>query len=126
MVTLFRLTTNNYIDLSRFNRKLANTANYEKILKHILKDIAIKHKTCIHITSVNETPEYELSESHNKGPVDWLQVLSQHNKKKRIYNEALRENVMYDIVLIGINWIIIKLVTTSKCMTMIIEMLKYY
>ena len=68
-------------------------------------------------------PEYELSGSHGKGSVDWvikigdtiivvtakredinqgvgqnaiqLQVSSQHNKKKRTYNEALREDVWY-------------------------------
>lgn len=107
--------------------------------------LSLKVKVC---------PEYELSKSHDKGPVDWiikigdtiiiiteskredinqdvsqnaiqLQVLSQRNKKKRTYNEALRENVMYDIVLIGVNWIIIKLVTTSECMTMIIKMLRF-
>ncbi|PKY27443.1 hypothetical protein RhiirB3_443167 [Rhizophagus irregularis] len=31
------------------------------------------------------------------------------------YNEALREDVMYGIVLTGVEWVIIKLVTTGKC-----------
>ncbi|RGB30875.1 hypothetical protein C1646_817672, partial [Rhizophagus diaphanus] len=76
--------------------KLADTADYKRILEHVLEDIAMKYKTCIHITSANEVtrrefissvlhgvascydgevkvyPEYELSESHSKGPVDWF------------------------------------------------------
>ncbi|RIA93591.1 hypothetical protein C1645_735445 [Glomus cerebriforme] len=161
-------TSDSYIDLSRFDGKLADTANYEKILEHILEDIAMKHKTCIHVTSANEAtrrefissvlhdvascydsevkvcPEYELSGSHGKGPVDWvikigdtiiivieakredinqgvgqnaiqLQALSQRNKKKHTYNEALREDVMYGIVSTGVDWVIIKLVTTGEC-----------
>lgn len=63
-------------------------------MEHVLKDIVIKHKTCIHVTSANEVtrcefisfilyditscydgevkvyPEYELSGSHGKGPVN--------------------------------------------------------
>ncbi|CAG8793276.1 40892_t:CDS:2 [Gigaspora margarita] len=63
---------------------------------HVLKNIAMKHKICIYITSANEAtrrefiscilhgiascyngevkvcPEYELSRSHGKGPVDWV------------------------------------------------------
>jgi hypothetical protein len=39
--------------------------------------------------------------------------LSQRNKKKRTYDEALREDVMYGIVSTGVDWVIIKLVTTS-------------
>ncbi|CAB4432712.1 unnamed protein product [Rhizophagus irregularis] len=31
------------------------------------------------------------------------------------YNEALREDVMYGIVLTGVEWVIIKLVTTGEC-----------
>ena len=115
----------------------------------------MKHKTCIHVTSANEAtrrefissvlhgvascydgevkvcPEYELSGSHGKGPVDWvikigdtiivvteakredinqgvgqnaiqLQASSQRNKKKRTYNEALCEDVMYGIVSTGL------------------------
>ena len=166
--TLFGLTANSYIDLPRFDGELANTTNYGKILGHVLEDIAMKHKTCIHVTSANEAtrrefissvlhgvascydgevkvcPEYELSGSHGKGPVDWvvkigdtiiivteakredinqgvgqnaiqLQASSQRNKKKRTYNEALREDIMYGIVLTGVDRIIIKLVTTGEC-----------
>ena len=92
---------------------------------------------------VKVCPEYELSGSYGKGPVDWvikigdtiiivieakrkdinqgvgqnaiqLQALFQRNKKKRTYNEALREDVMYGIILTGVNWVIIKLVATGE------------
>ncbi|GBB96163.1 hypothetical protein RclHR1_00270009 [Rhizophagus clarus] len=165
--TLFGLTADSYIDLPRFDGELANTTDYEKILGHDLEDIAMKHKTCIHVTSANEAtrrefispilhgvafcydgevkvcPEYELSGSHGKGPVNWvikigdtiivvieakredinqgvgqnaiqLQASSQRNKKKRTYNEALREDVMYGMVSTGVDWVIIKLVTTGE------------
>jgi hypothetical protein len=127
--------------------------------KHVLEDIAMKHKTCIHVTSVNEAtrrefissvlhgvascydgevkvcPEYELSGSHGKigdtiivvteakredinqgvgQNAIQLQASSQRNKKKRTYNEALREDVMYGIVSTGVDWVIIKLVTTGE------------
>ncbi|PKK56149.1 hypothetical protein RhiirC2_800639, partial [Rhizophagus irregularis] len=168
MKTLFRLTADSYINLLRFDRKLADTANYERILEHVLEDIAMKHKTCIHITSANKAtrhefissvlhgvascydgevkvcPKYELSGSHGKGPVDLiikirntiiviteakkedinqgvgqnaiqLQASSQRNKKKRTYNEVLCEDVMYGIISTGVDWVIIKLVTTGEC-----------
>ena len=88
-------------------------------------------------------PEYELSGSHGKGPVDWvikigdtiivvteakredinqgvgqnaiqLQASSQRNKKKRTYNEALHEDVMYGIVSTAVDWVIIKLVSSGS------------
>ena len=37
-----------------------------------------------------------------------LRASSQHDKKKRTYNEASRENVMYVIVSACVDWIIIK------------------
>ena len=147
--------------------ELSDTTKYKRILEHVLEDIAMKHKTYIHVTSANEAtrrefissvlhgvascydgevkvcPEYELSGSHGKGPIDWvikigntiivvteakredinqgvgqnaiqLQASSQRNKKKRTFNEALREDVMYGIVLAGVEWVIIKLVTTGQ------------
>ncbi|CAI2192107.1 17216_t:CDS:1, partial [Funneliformis geosporum] len=93
---LFELTADSYIDLSRFDRKSTNTTDYKKVLEHILKDIAIKYKTCIHITIANKAirrefissvlhsvtsyyngevkvySEYKLSRSHGKQPVDWI------------------------------------------------------
>ncbi|PKY51955.1 hypothetical protein RhiirA4_447639 [Rhizophagus irregularis] len=148
--SLFGLTADSCIDLPRFDGGSADASDYKKVLEHVLEDIAMKHKTCIHVTSANEAtrrefissvlhgvascydgevkvcPEYELSGSHGKGPVDWvikigdtiivvteakredinqgvgqnaiqLQASSQRNKKKRTYNEALREDVMYGI-----------------------------
>ena len=162
---MFGLTADSYIDLTRFDGEFADISNCEKVLEHVLEDIAIKHKTCTHITSANEAtrrefissilhgvascydgevkvcPEYELSGSHGKGPVDWvikigdtiivvteakredinqgvgqnaiqLQASSQRNKKKRTHDEALHEDVMYGIVSTGVDWVIIKLVTT--------------
>ena len=44
-----------------------------------------------------------------------LQTSSQRNKKKRTYNEALREDVMYGIVSTGVDRVIIKLVTIGEC-----------
>ncbi len=91
---LFRLTADSYIDFLRFNRELTDIANYKKILEHILKDIAMKYKTCIHITSTNKAIrckfissilydvvscyngevkvylKYKLSKSYGKEPVD--------------------------------------------------------
>ena len=61
--TLFGLTADSYIDLPRFDGKLADTANYEKILEHVLEDIAMKHKTCIHVTSANEATRREFISS---------------------------------------------------------------
>src|SRR5690349_20843697 len=40
---------------------------------------------------------------------------SQRNKKRRTFNEALREDVMYYIVSTGVDWVIIKLVNTGGC-----------
>ncbi|KAF0416574.1 crinkler family protein [Gigaspora margarita] len=83
-------------------------------------------------SEVKVCPEYELSESHGKGPVDWvikigdtiiivteakkeditqgvsqnaiqLQASSQCNKKKCTYNKALHEDVIYSIVSTGVD-----------------------
>ncbi|PKB96788.1 hypothetical protein RhiirA5_434240, partial [Rhizophagus irregularis] len=94
--SLFGLTADSYIDLPRFDGGSADASDYKKVLEHVLEDIAMKHKTCIHVTSANEAtrrefissvlhgvascydgdvkvcPEYELSGSHGKGPVDWV------------------------------------------------------
>ncbi|RGB24605.1 hypothetical protein C1646_772826 [Rhizophagus diaphanus] len=87
--TLFGLTADSYIYLPRFNGELTNTTDYKKILGHILEDIAIVTSAneairCEFISSVlhgvascydgevKVCPEYELSGSHGKGPVDWV------------------------------------------------------
>ncbi len=91
---LFRLTADSYIDFLRFDGELTDTANYKKILEYILKDIAMKYKICIHITSINKAIrcefifsilydvafcydgevkvylKYKLSKSYGKEPVD--------------------------------------------------------
>ena len=121
--TLFGLIADSYIDLSRFDGELADTANYEKILEHVLEDIAMKHKTCIHVTSANEAtrrefissvlhdvascydgevkvyPEYELSESHGKGPVDWIikiedTIIVVTKVKREDINQSIGQNAI--------------------------------
>ncbi|KAF0416575.1 hypothetical protein F8M41_007411 [Gigaspora margarita] len=52
-------TSDSYIDLPRFDEELPDTTNYEKTLGHVLEDIAIKHKTCIHVTSANKATRRE-------------------------------------------------------------------
>ena len=39
------------------------TTDYEKVLEYILEDIAMKHKTCIHVTSANEATRREFISS---------------------------------------------------------------
>uniref|UniRef100_U9SS12 Uncharacterized protein n=1 Tax=Rhizophagus irregularis (strain DAOM 181602 / DAOM 197198 / MUCL 43194) TaxID=747089 RepID=U9SS12_RHIID len=87
----------------------------------------MKHKTCIHVTSANEATRREPISSVLHGVASCydgevkgvgqnaiqLQASSQRNKKKHTYNEALREDVMYGIVSTGVDWVIIKLVTTT-------------
>ncbi|SRR6266498_4179275 len=92
--SLFRLTANSYINLPRFDGDFSNVSDYKKVLEYILKDIAMKHKTCIYITSANEVTrcefiffilhsiafcyddkvkvysEYELFENYDKEPVN--------------------------------------------------------
>ncbi|RIA80325.1 hypothetical protein C1645_838898 [Glomus cerebriforme] len=105
--TLFGLTADNYIVLPS-----ANEATRHEFISSVLHDI-----TSCYDGEVKVCPEYELSGNHGKGPVDWnaiqLQALSQRNKKKRTYNEALREDVMYGIISTGVDWVIIKLITTG-------------
>ncbi|RGB22979.1 hypothetical protein C1646_775198 [Rhizophagus diaphanus] len=134
--TLFELTADSYIDLPRFDGELADIANYEKILE----DIAMKHKTCIHVTSANKATRRVLHgvatcydgevkigdtiivvteakiEDINQGVGQnaiQLQASSRRNKKKRTYNEALREDVMYGIVSTGVDWVIMKVCSTK-------------
>ena len=87
-------------------------------------------------------PQYEVSGSHGRGPVDWaikvgdtiiavteakrenldqgvgqnviqLQASTQCNPKKRKFDSALREDVMFGIVTTGVHWIIIKVVSNG-------------
>ncbi|CAG8825143.1 20910_t:CDS:2, partial [Gigaspora margarita] len=87
-------------------------------------------------------PQYEISGSHGKGPVDWaikigniiititkvkredinqgiaqnaIQTSIQRNPKKRSYNMAyLHEDVMYGIVSTAMDWVIIKLASSNS------------
>ncbi|POG69393.1 hypothetical protein GLOIN_2v1627204 [Rhizophagus irregularis DAOM 181602=DAOM 197198] len=116
----------------------ANEATSREFISSVLHGVAFCYDG-----EVKVCPEYEFSGSHGKGPVDWvikigdtiivvteaksedinqgvgqnaiqLQASSHRNKKKRTYNEALREDVMYGIVSTGVDWVIIKLVTTGE------------
>ncbi|RIB15648.1 hypothetical protein C2G38_1562592 [Gigaspora rosea] len=107
-----------------FDGVSVDTANYEKILEHVLEDIALKHKTCIHITSANEAtrrefiysvlhgvascydemkvcPEYELSGSHGKGPVDWVIKIGD---TIIVVTEAKREDINQGLVRMQSNY----------------------
>ncbi|PKY45460.1 hypothetical protein RhiirA4_419853 [Rhizophagus irregularis] len=140
----------------------------EDIRNLVIGEFLRMHKTSQHITSANEAtrceyisriiygvasiyggeikvyPQYEISGSHGKGPVDWaikigniiititeakkedinqgiaqnaiqLQTSIQHNPKKRSYDAAgLHEDVIYGIVSTAVDWIIIKLVSSNS------------
>jgi hypothetical protein len=87
-------------------------------------------------------PQYNISGSHGKGPVDWaikvgdtiiaiteakkedldqgvgqnviqLQASTQRNLKKRTYDSALREDAMFGIITTGVDWVIIKLISNG-------------
>ena len=87
-------------------------------------------------------PQYEISGSHGKGPVDWaikigdtiiavteakrenldqgvgqnviqLQASTQCNPRKRKFDSALREDTMFGIITTGVYWIIIKVVSNG-------------
>ena len=61
--SLFGLTADSYIDLPRFDGGSADASDYKKVLEHVLEDIAMKHKTCIHVTSANEVTRREFISS---------------------------------------------------------------
>ena len=158
MKTLFGLKADDYNELPTFAGGVKDTpkTSYRWIFK-IAQDIQ-------HITNANEAtrceyisriiygvasiygdeikvyPQYEISGSHGKGPVDWaikigniiititeakkedinqgiaqnaiqLQTSIQRNPKKRSYETAgLHEDVMYGIVSTAVDWVIIKLI----------------
>ena len=87
-------------------------------------------------------PQYEISGSHGKGPVDWaikfgntiiavteakrenldqgvrqnviqLQASTQCNPRKRKFDSALQEDTMFGIITTGVYWIIIKVVSNG-------------
>ncbi|GET03047.1 hypothetical protein GLOIN_2v1571020 [Rhizophagus clarus] len=166
MKAVFGLKADNYNGLSLFDGGVKDTP--KKIQSLVIDELLRLHKISQHITSANEAtrcefisriiygvasifdgegkvyPQYEISGSHEKGPVDWvikvgntiitvtetkkedinqgiaqnavqLQTSIQRNPKKRSYNTAgLYENVMYGIVSTAVDWVIIKLVSSSS------------
>lgn len=92
---------------------------------------------------IKVSPQHELAGSHGKGPVDWairfgetiiaiteakkddidqgvgqnviqLQASRQCNPKKRKYDSALREDVMFGIVTTGVSWVVIKVISSGN------------
>jgi hypothetical protein len=166
MKTLFGLKADDYNGLPLFEGGSNDTP--EEIRNLVIDELLRLHKTSQHITSANEAtrcefisriiygvasifggevkvyPQYEISGSHGKGPVDWvikvgntiitvteakkedinqgiaqnavqLQTSIQRNPKKRSYDTAgLDDNVMYGIVSTAVDWVIIKLVSSSS------------
>lgn len=82
----------------------------------------------------------KINSSHGKGPIDWVIMigdiiitvteakredinqgvaqntvqLQQRNRKKRSYEDALQEDVMFGIVSTGVDWVIIKVVASGN------------
>ncbi|GES74678.1 hypothetical protein GLOIN_2v1571020 [Rhizophagus clarus] len=166
MKAVFGLKADDYNGLSLFDGGVKDTP--KEIRSLVIEELLRLHKTSQHITSANEAtrcefisriiygvasifdgevkvyPQYEISGSHGKGPVDWvikvgntiitvteakkedinqgiaqnavqLQTSIQRNPKKRSYDTAgLHEDVMYGIVSTAVDWVIIKLVSSSS------------
>ncbi|EXX64128.1 uncharacterized protein OCT59_013517 [Rhizophagus irregularis] len=66
------------------------------------------------IIVVTEAKREDINQGVGQNAIQ-LQASSQRNKKKRTFNEALREDIMYGIVSTGVDWVIIKLVNTGEC-----------
>ena len=165
MKAVFGLKADDYNGLSLFDGGVKDTP--EEIRNQVISELLRLHKTFQHITSANEAtrcefifriiygvasifdgemkvyPQYEISGSHGKGPVDWiikventiitvteakkedinqgiaqnaiqLQTSIQRNPKKRSYDTAgLHEDVMYGVST-AVDWVIIKLVSSSS------------
>jgi hypothetical protein len=166
MKAVFSLKADDYNGLPLFDGGVKDTP--KEIRSLVIDELLRLHKTSQHITSANEAtrcefisriiygvasifdgevkvyPQYEISGSHGKGPVDWvikvgntiitvteakkedinqgiaqnavqLQTSIQRNPKKRSYDTAgLHEDVMYGIVSTAVDWVIIKLVSSSS------------
>ncbi|CAG8553949.1 3536_t:CDS:1, partial [Ambispora leptoticha] len=165
MKNLFSLSADSFVDLPKFDADRADTSEYKEVLRHVVEDIIMKHKASQSILSANEAtrcefissviygvasvfngevkvcPQYEISGSHGKGPVDWaikvrdmiiviteakredinqgvgqctiqLQASMQRNKK-RSYDTALREIEMFGIITTASDWVIIKVVSSG-------------
>ncbi|CAG8835185.1 27685_t:CDS:2, partial [Gigaspora margarita] len=139
---LFGLKADSYIELPRFTGGISE-------INEALKDDVIKNILEIHIVSPSiwyckSYPQYEVSRSHGKGPIDWAikvedTIISvteakrknidqgiaqstvqahaslQRNRKKHSYEEAdMYGDVMYGIVTTGVDWIITKIVLSNE------------
>ncbi|POG74064.1 hypothetical protein GLOIN_2v1771868 [Rhizophagus irregularis DAOM 181602=DAOM 197198] len=103
---------------------------------HVLEDIATKYKTCIHITSANEATRREFISSILHGVASCyggevkirLSLLPRLKERILSINQGVGQNAiqlqassqrdkkkMYGIVSTGVDWVIIKLVTTGEC-----------
>ncbi|CAG8796563.1 22626_t:CDS:2 [Dentiscutata erythropus] len=166
MKVLFGLKADSYIELPRFTGGISeiNEALRDDMIKNILE----MHMVSPSIVGINEAtrcefisriiykaasmfggivkvyPQYEVSGSHGKGPIDWAikmedtifsvtqakrenidQAIAQNtvqahaslqrNRKKRTYEEAdMYGDVMYGIVTTGVDWIITKVVLSNE------------
>ncbi|CAG8819876.1 44726_t:CDS:2 [Gigaspora margarita] len=151
------VNTYDYNKLSTFVGGVKDTP--DDIRNQVIDEFLRLYKASQHITSANEAtcceyisriiygmtslyggeikvyPQYEISESHSKSPVDWAikigniiititeakredinQGIAQNcNSKKRSYDMAcLHKNVIYGIVSTAMDWVIIKLVSSNS------------
>ncbi|GBB84356.1 hypothetical protein RclHR1_10980008 [Rhizophagus clarus] len=160
MKVLFGLKADSYDQLPCI--EIGSSATPEEIRNSVIEDFLRMHKASPPITSANEAtrcefisaiiygvasifdgtvkvyPQYEVSGSHGKGPIDWVIKMGdviisvteakredinqgiaqstvqahaslQCNRKKRTYDDAdLYEGAMYCIVSTGVDWVITK------------------
>ncbi|CAI2188419.1 15376_t:CDS:2 [Funneliformis geosporum] len=78
--------------------------------------------------TVKVYPQYEISGRHRKGPVDWaikvgdtIITITEAKREdinqgiaQNTYNEAIYEEVIYEIVSMGVDWVIIKVVSSGN------------
>ncbi|RIB17011.1 hypothetical protein C2G38_2142817 [Gigaspora rosea] len=166
MKVLFGLKADSYVELPRFT---GGTSEINEALRDdVIKNILEIHMASPSIVGINEAtrcefisriiykvasvfggivkvyPQYEVSGSHGKGPIDWAikvedTIISvteakrenidqgiaqstvqahaslQRNRKKRTYEEAdMYGHVMYGVVTTGVDWIITKIVLSNE------------
>ncbi|CAG8625546.1 8724_t:CDS:2 [Gigaspora rosea] len=165
MKVLFSLKADNYEELPRFTGGISEI--HETLRDEVIKNILEIHMASPSILGINEAtrcefisriiykvasmfggivkvyPQYEVSGSHGKGPIDWAikvedTIISvteakrenidqgiaqstiqahaslQRNRKKRTYEEAdIYGDVMYAIVTTGVDWIITKIILSN-------------
>ncbi|GES87991.1 hypothetical protein GLOIN_2v1571020 [Rhizophagus clarus] len=151
MKSLFGLKADDYNELPTFVGGVKDTP--EDIQNQVIGEFLRLHKTSQHITSANEAtrceyisciiygvasiyegeikvyPQYEISGSHGKGPVDWAIkigniIITITEAKKEDINQRIAQNaiqllkmyedVMYGIVSTAVDWVIIKLVSSNS------------